>query len=76
MPDKTLDDRMLDIVLDHVGKHAEEAAMYKDLFKRMCSYYISLMEGDTLYTEEAYKLMEAHGIVDEDGEEIYDEDEG
>ena len=49
---------------------------YKDLFKQMCSYYCSLMEGDTHLVEDAYALMRKHNIVDENGEEIYeDEDE-
>ena len=49
---------------------------YKALFEQMCGYYLSLMDGDTHRIEDAYSLMERHGIVDEDGEEIYeDEDE-
>ena len=48
---------------------------YKELFKRMCSYYCSLMDGDTHQIECAYDLMKKHNIVDEDGEEIYEDDE-
>jgi hypothetical protein len=57
----------LDIVLSHTGKHAEEAAMWKDAFDQMCTYFLSHMEGDDLYTDEAYALMRKHNIVDEDG---------
>jgi hypothetical protein len=68
-------DKELDIVLKHVGDAAGEAAQYKGLFKRMCGYYCSLMDGDTHHVEDAYALMKEHGIVDEDGEEIYEEED-
>lgn len=69
-------DKELDIVLKHVGKHAEEAKKYKDAFEQMCRYYMSLMEGDTHRIGGAHKLMREFGIIDEDGELIYeDEDE-
>ena len=61
-----MNDKELDIVLNHVGKAAE----YEVLFRDMCSYYLSLMEGDTHHIEKAYALMKEHGIVDEDGFEV------
>ena len=60
-------EKELDIVLKHVGKHAEEAKKYKDAFEQMCRYYMSLMEGDDLYVEDAHKLMRKFRLVDEEG---------
>lgn len=70
-----MNDKELDIVLKHIDLNAGEAARYKDLFKQMCHYYCSLIEGDDLYVEDAYKLMHEHGITDEDGFEIDQDDE-
>ncbi len=39
----------------------------EDKFKLMCSYYLSIMEGDTHIVDDAYSLMKEEGIVDEDG---------
>jgi hypothetical protein len=47
----------------------------RDKFEQMCRYYLSLMEGDTHMIEDAYTLMKREGIVDEDGFQIYEEDE-
>jgi hypothetical protein len=68
-------DQQIDIALRHVAKHAMEAKKYKDAFHEMCSYYYSLMEGDTHRIGDASKLMREFGIIDEDGEMIYEEDE-
>lgn len=65
----------LDIVLSHTGKHAEEAAIWQDAFKQMCRYYLSLTEGDDYLIDDAFALMRKHGIVDEDGFEIYEEED-
>lgn len=67
--------KMVDIALEHTGKHAGEAAMWKRAFESMCTYYLSLTDGDTHYVENAFDLMREHGIVDEDGFEIVNEDE-
>jgi hypothetical protein len=48
---------------------------YKDLFRRMCGYYLSLMDGDTHQIGDAYALMKKHNVVDENDEEIYEDDE-
>jgi hypothetical protein len=66
-----MDARELDIVLNHVG----ELAKYKSAFEQMCNYYYSLMEGDTHRIDDAYKLMREFGIIDEDGEMIYGQEE-
>ena len=47
---------------------------YADAFALMCQYYLSLMDGDDHMVDEAFTLMRKHGIVDEDGFPI-DEDE-
>jgi len=47
----------------------------REKFEAMCRYYVSLMEGDTHMVDDAYDLMKKEGIVDEDGEQIYEEDE-
>ena len=60
----------LEIVLKHVGKHANDAAKYKNAFEEMCSYYMSLMDGDTHRIEDAHKLMREFSIIDENGEMI------
>jgi hypothetical protein len=65
-----MDDKELDIVL----KHVDSLAKYKDAFEQMCSYYVSLMEGDDIYVEDAHKLMRKFSIIDEDGEIIYDDE--
>ena len=62
-----MNENELNIILDVVGKHAGTATQYKQAFYSMCNYFLSHMEGDDLYTEEAYKLMREHGIVDENG---------
>jgi hypothetical protein len=46
----------------------------RDLFELMCYYYNSLFDGDTHLVEEAVKLMQKEGLVDEDGEWIDQED--
>ena len=70
-----MNDRELDIALKHVGEAAGEAAKYKNDFLTMCDYYYSLFEGDTHLVDDAIELMRKHGLVDENGERIYDEDE-
>jgi hypothetical protein len=47
----------------------------REKFEQMCRYYISLVEGDTHMVDDAYALMKAEGIVDEDGFQIYEEDD-
>lgn len=47
----------------------------REKFETMCRYYVSLIEGDTHLIEDAYVLMKEEGIVDEDGEMIYEEDD-
>ena len=69
-------EKELDIVLNHLTKHAKEGKKYKDAFEQMCRYYMSLMEGDTHRIEAAHKLMREFGIIDEYGDLICeDEDE-
>jgi hypothetical protein len=60
-------EKELDIVLNHLTKHAKEGKKYKDAFEQMCRYYYSLTEGDDLYVEDANKLMREFGLVDEEG---------
>lgn len=67
-------DKMIDVTLEHVGKHAGEAAMYKRLFEQMAYYFIRSAEGDDVM-EEGYALMRKHNLVDEDGFWIYDEED-
>lgn len=53
-------------------------AEYKKAFYKMCEYFLSHMEGDDLYTDDAYALMRKHGLVDEDGfpnDKLFEEDE-
>ena len=64
----------IEIALKHVGKHAEEAKKYKYAFGQMCYYYYSLMEGDTHNIEDATRIMREFGIIDEDGEMIYNDE--
>lgn len=52
----------------------KEGYDYAEAFRKMCHYYISLTEGDDYLMNDAFALMRKHGIVDEDGFEI-DEDE-
>jgi len=59
-------EKELDIVLNHIGKHAAEGKKYKDAFEQMCRYYMSLYEGDVHYPEEAFELMRKFGLVDEE----------
>jgi hypothetical protein len=44
-------------------------------FKLLAYYYLSLMEGDTHLIEDAYELLRNHGIVDENGERIYEDED-
>ena len=67
-------EKELDIVLNHIGKHAVEGKKYKDAFEQMCRYYMSLMEGDTHRIEAAHKLMREFGIIDEYGDLILEEE--
>ena len=64
---------LVDIALNHVEKHAGEAAEYKIRFHEMCRYYMSLLEGDDLHVETAYNLMRMYGVIDENDELIEDE---
>lgn len=47
------------------GKNDWEA-----MFRDMCHYYLSLIEGDTHMVDDAFKLMRSANIVDEDGFEL------
>ena len=53
-----------------------EEVDYKRAFHLMCSYYASIMEGDTHRIDDAFKLMAEHNIdeygypMDEDIDEI------
>jgi hypothetical protein len=47
--------------------------MEKDFYK-LAHYFLSAMEGDTHLVEDAYKLLEKYGIVDEGGFEVHRED--
>jgi hypothetical protein len=47
----------------------------REKFRLMCTYYLSLTAGDTYMVDDAFKFMKEEGIVDEDGEEIYEEEE-
>ena len=67
-------DQQIEIALKHVGKHAAEAKKYKDAFEEMCHCYYSLMEGDTHNIEDATRIMREFGIIDEDGEMIYNDE--
>jgi hypothetical protein len=67
-------EKELDIVLNHLTKHAKEGKKYKDAFEKMCRYYTSLMEGDDLYVEDAHKLMRKFRLVDEEGFWVETED--
>jgi len=40
--------------------------IYQD-FRKLARYYLSIMEGDTHLVEDAYKLLKAYDIVDDDG---------
>lgn len=50
-------------------------ADYAWAFELMCNYYMSLMEGDTHLVEDAFTLMQQHGIINENNELIEDEEE-
>lgn len=62
--------KAVDMALEKAGKAAE----YEYLFKKMCHYYLSLTEGDDYLIDDAFALMREHGIVDEDGFEICEEE--
>lgn len=47
---------------------------YYILFLIMCGYFLSVMEGSDSVISEAYDLMKAHGVVDEDGFPTYIEE--
>lgn len=47
---------------------------YKVLFELMCSYYYTLFEGNEP-GDEPFKLMQKHGLVDEDYEWNYGEED-
>jgi len=42
-------------------------------FKKLAHYYISLYDGEDFYTEMAWKLIQKYNLVDEFGEQIYEE---
>lgn len=46
----------------------------RDKFELMCEYYLSLVEGDTFMINVAFDLMKEEGIIDEDGNRIYDDE--
>ena len=64
---------------DGKGRHKTTDAMkvakqFAEDFEKMCHYYLSLTEGDDHQIDDAYALMRKHGIVDEYGFEICEED--
>jgi hypothetical protein len=44
-------------------------------FRLLAQYFLSVMEGDDYLIDDAYALLRKHGIVDEDGFAIFEEEE-